>query len=144
MQDAFQTFAFGVELRLTTASEGGRSSPLSGDAITEARFAYRANWGLPGVTAPGQTGAPVLAFSQEPVEPGDEVRAVIVVPYPQTVPDWAAVEVGDVLPMYEGSRVCGHGRIAWRRQTLLPLPAEVQDAFMAWIVSADRRGAPDE
>ena len=79
----------------------------------------------------------MLAFSQEPVAPGDEVRVVIVPPYPPMVPEWARVQVGDVLPMYEGARVCGHGRIVWRRDTILPLPAADEEAFRAWVIGPD-------
>ena len=96
------TFAFGVLLRLTTTQEGGRKTPLAGGHGDEARFRYKPNWGLPGMVAPDQSGAPVLGFDQTEVVPGDTVRVVIVPPFPGMIPEWAKVQPGDDLPMYEG------------------------------------------
>lgn len=141
--ELLETFAFGVALHLTTAAEGGRQSPLAGGSGPEARFAYRPNWGLPGMTPPDQSGAPVLAFSREHVAPGDEVRVVVVPPFPGMIPEWERVQVGDVLPMYEGPHVCGHGRIIWRRATVLPLPPGDENSFRNWVVGPEGASEPD-
>ena len=137
------TYAFGVLLRLTTADQGGRQTPLLGGAGRDAKFEYRPNWGLPHMAAPEQTGAPVLAFSKGNIHPGDEVRVVIVPPYPQMVSEWSRVAIGDVLPMYEGPRVCGHGRVLWRRDTHLPMPDEDEERFRAWVLDHATPVEPD-
>jgi hypothetical protein len=134
------TYAFGVLLRLTTTEQGGRTTGLAGGAEPEVTFQYRPNWGLPQMTPPEQTGAPVLAFSKADIRPGDDVHVVIVPPYPQMVPEWSHVSIGDVLPMYEGSRVCGHGLVLWRRDTGLPVPDDDAERFRAWVIDP---AAPD-
>ncbi|NTW38509.1 MAG: hypothetical protein HGA44_01265 [Cellulomonadaceae bacterium] len=136
------TYAFGVLLQLTTTAQGGRQTPLLGGAGPEARFAYRPNWGLPQMAPPEQTGAPVLAFSAQHIHPGDQVRVVIVPPYPQMLPEWSRVVIGDVLPMYEGSRVCGHGRVLWRRDTYLPVPEPDERRFRAWVLDPTTLAEP--
>ena len=137
------TYAFGVLLRLLTTDEGGRTTPLLGGSTPEVKFQYRPNWGLPQMTPPEQTGAPVLAFSREDIHSGEEVRVVIVPPYPQIVSEWASVSVGDELPMYEGSRVRGRGRVLWRRDTSLPLPAEDEERFRSWVTGPPDGPDPD-
>lgn len=127
------TFAFGVLLRLTSSDAGGRQTSLPGGDGPEVRFRYRPNWGLPGMTPPDQTGAPVLAFSRSDVAPGDEVRVVIVPPFPEMVPLWAEVQPGTELPMYEGVRVCGVGRVLWRTTTEWPLPEADEERFRGWL-----------
>src|SRR5690242_11337455 len=119
--DDRDTFAFGIELRLTSTDEGGRQTPILGGTDPQYRFRYRPNWGLPGMTPPDQTGAPVFAFSRENIAPGESCRAVIVAFFPVVVPRWATVGQGAELPMYEGPRVCGVGRVLWRSATKLPL-----------------------
>jgi hypothetical protein len=130
-------------LQFTTTAQGGRRTPLLGGAGPEARFTYRPNWGLPQMTPPDQTGAPVLAFSAQHIHPGDQVRVVIVPPYPQMVPEWTHVAIGDVLPMYEGPRVCGHGRVLWRRDTHLPVPEPDEQRFRAWVLDPTTPAEPD-
>ena len=71
------TVAFGIDLRLTTTAEGGRRTPLLGGWDRDQRFNYRPNWGLPTMTLPEQTGAPVFAFSRRNIAPGETCRAVI-------------------------------------------------------------------
>ncbi|WP_024288941.1 hypothetical protein [Cellulomonas sp. KRMCY2] len=137
------TFAFGVLLRLTKTEQGGRRTPLLGGARRDAKVQYRPNWGLPQMAAPDQTGAPVLAFSKEDIHPGDEVRVVIVPPLPQTVSEWSHVAIGDVLPMYEGPRVCGHGRVLLRRDTYLPVPDQDDERFRAWVLDPTTPVEPD-
>ncbi|MHA3947177.1 hypothetical protein [Cellulomonas bogoriensis] len=137
------TYAFGVQLRLTSTAQDGRRTPLLGGAGREAMFQYCPNWGLPHMTPPDQTGARVLAFSKENIHPGDEVRVVIVPPYPQMVGEWTRIVVGDVLPMYEGPRVCGHGRVLWRRGTQLPVPRRDEEMFRAWVLDPSTPAEPD-
>lgn len=113
------TYALGVELRLVTTANGGRKTPLAGGL--EGRFQYRPNWGLPGMVPPDQTGAAVFGFSRENIAPGEMARAVIVPPFPGMLPEWARVEPGTELPMYEGARVCGYGRCgAWTPRCRYP------------------------
>jgi len=137
------TYAFGMLVRLTPTSQGGRATPLLGGAGPEVRFTYRPNWGLPQMTPPDQTGAPVLAFSAQHILPGDQVRVVIVPPYPQMVAEWGQVAIGDALPMYEGSRVCGHGRVLWRRDTHLPVPEPDEQRFRTWVLDPSTPAEPD-
>ncbi|MEZ0448378.1 hypothetical protein [Cellulomonas sp. ICMP 17802] len=129
------TYAFGMLLRLATTEQGGRQTAISGGAGRGEKFTYRPNWGLPHMSAPEQTGAPVLAFSREKVEPGDQVHVVIVPPYPWMVSEWGRVNIGDELPMYEGPRVCGHGQVLWRCDTQLPLPEQDEELFRAWVLA---------
>ena len=125
--------ALGLALRFTTTDEGGRTMVLPGGFGREVRFQYRPNWGLPGMEPPEQTGAPVLGFSKEGIAPGDEVRVVIVPPFPQMLSQWATVDLGDVLPMYEGLRVCGLGRVLWKRMLPEGLGDLEEDAFRRWL-----------
>jgi hypothetical protein len=142
VQEPYETFAFGIRLRLTTTDEGGRRTPLAGGSDASVQFQYRPNWGLPDMTPPDQTGAPVLAFSREHILPGEEVRAVIVPIFPAMVPAWSHVQVGDTLPMYEGPRVCGRGLILWRRKIMLPSPEGGVAAFLAWVQGAEDAPEP--
>lgn len=131
--DREPTYAFGIELRLTSSADGGRLTPLLGGRGSDRRFACRPNWGLPGMIPPEQTGAPVLGFSREDFAPGETCRAVIVAVFPSQVPLWAAVANGTILPMYEGARVCGVGHVVWRAVTSLPIPDEDASRFLAWL-----------
>ena len=88
-----------------------------------------------------QTGAPVLAFSRSNIEPGDVVRLVIVPPFPEMLDQWANVEPGADLRMFEGSRICGVGRVLWRREAELPLAPHDEDRYRAWVAGPE--GAPD-
>lgn len=135
--------AFGVLLRLTTTAEGGRQTPLTGGWGEEARFAYRPNWGLPGMTPPNQAGALVLGFDQRIIAPGDTTRVVIVPPFPPMMQEWDRVQPGADLPMYEGARVCGHGRVLWRRSTLVPLPPADEERFRLWLIDGSEYGEPE-
>ena len=128
-----ESMALGLALRLTTTEAGGRQTPLLGGSAAEVRFRYRPNWGLPGMEPPEQSGAPVLAFSKETTEPGDEVRAVIVPLFPQMLGEWRKVRVGDVLPMYEGHRVCGHGRVMWVRALPEGIREQDETTFRHWV-----------
>jgi hypothetical protein len=94
------------------------------------------------MTPPDQSGAPVLAFSRENIAPGEDVRLVIVPPFPQMVSEWSHVQVGDELPMYEGAQVCGHGRILWRRETSLPLTTDDETRFRDWVQGPDDVSEP--
>jgi hypothetical protein len=127
------TFAFGIDLHLTSTDAGGRGTPLLGGAGREHRLNYRPNWGLPGMTPPEQTGAPVLGFARENIAPGESVKAVIVAMFAEEVPLWSAVDEGTELPMYKGNRVCGHARVLWHAVTALPLPDADESRFVEWL-----------
>ena len=131
---AESTFAFGLLLRLTTTEGGGRQSGLAGGASPEARFTYRPNWGLPHMTGDDQTGALVLGFSKEDIRPGDQVRVVIVPPFPAMLVEWSRVPVGAELRMYEGRRLCGRGTVLWKQDTQLPLPEQDEQRFRQWLL----------
>jgi hypothetical protein len=86
------------------------------------------------MTPPEQTGAPVLAFSRPEVLPGERALAVIMPVFPAITPRWRREVVpGVILPMYEGSRVCGHGRVIWVGETRLPLADEDEARFVHWL-----------
>lgn len=86
------------------------------------------------MTPPEQSGAPVLAFSRDMTLPGESVHAVIVTLFPERVEQWdLEVEPGLVLPMYEGTRVCGHGTVAWRTNITLPLEQQEEQRFLKWL-----------
>lgn len=83
---------------------------------------------------PDQSGAPVLAFSRDQVLPGESVYAVITTLVPEMVDQWGLeVEADVVLPMYEGSRVCGHGTVIWRTNITLPLDERDEQRFLSWL-----------
>ncbi len=134
--ESIDGFALGIELAFVKTEDGGRTNPIGGDIYTP--LGYRPNWGLPGMTPPEQTGGPVLCFGRYPVHPGDRVRAVIIPMFPDRVPTWAAVAVGDVLPMYEGARVCGRGTVRWISQAQLPVSEHDHARFCEWT-----RGGPE-
>lgn len=127
------TYALGLDLRLTTTEAGGRRTALTGGTGPGARFAYRPNWGLPHMRPPEQTGAFVLGFSRSEVHPGDAVRVVAVSPFAEMRGHWSRVRPGDVLPMYEGSRVCGHGRVVWSIESTWPLEDDDERRFLTWL-----------
>jgi hypothetical protein len=90
------------------------------------------------MTPPEQTGAPVLAFSLPKVHPGETARAVIMPIFPEIIPRWRCeVVVGVVLPMYEGTRVVGHGAVLWVAETRLPLPAADEARFTRWLSTTE-------
>ncbi len=132
----------GLRLRLTATAEGGRQSPLRGVGPATEGYPYRPNWGLPGMGALEQTGAPVLGFSDDEVTPGQETHAVIRVLVPSMLPEWERATVGTELPMYEGPRVCGRGTVLWRELATLPLAEDAEDRYRAWL-RAPQDGPPD-
>lgn len=95
-------------------------------------FQYRPDWALPRGPK-GLTAAPVVGFSRLPVAPGETVRAVITPLWPQSLPVWRAVQVGDVLRMREGARVCGLGTVLHIRDVVLPLAEGEVAAIRAWL-----------
>lgn len=129
--------ALGVELRLLTTAEGGRSKAI-GVADDYEDFDYRPNWGLPWMSHAEQTGAPVLCFESFPVQLAVTVRAVLVPLYPQMLPEWKRVAVGDELRMYEGARVCGIATVEWIAPTDNRVSEDDRARFCAW---ARRDGA---
>lgn len=132
-----ETIAFGLELRLLPTEAGGRTTPIV--ASGSKPFLYRPNWGLPSMEPPEQTGALVLGFGADTVDPGGPpVRAVIVVPFPGTIARWEAeVGPGTSLPMYEGPRVHGTGTVVWRRPAHYPLSPAEHVEFSAWLGEAE-------
>ncbi|MEU8820884.1 hypothetical protein [Actinoplanes sp. NPDC048796] len=126
--------AIGINLDLVLAKDGGRVNPLLGGYATEDRFTYRPNWGLPDWPGGRQTAGPVLGFSRPQIRPGDSVRAIVVALFLEHTPDWQDVGPDDVLRMYEGSRICGHGRVAWVKPAIWPMPEDEQDRLAAWLI----------
>lgn len=135
----YPAIAFGIDLHLTSTAEGGRSEPLLN--VRDRMWSYRPNWGLPSMTPPEQSGTPVLAFSRDVVQPGENVRAVIVTVFPGMVAQWdREVAPGTTLPMYEGERVFGHDTVIWRSEVVLPLPEHDEQRLMAWLADPARLG----
>ena len=66
--DSYPAIALGIDLHVTPATEGGRSTPLLN--LADRTWVYRPNWGLPSMTPPDQSGAPVFAFSRDRVAQG--------------------------------------------------------------------------
>lgn len=134
---AGERLAFGIDLRLTPTEQGGRSTPLLN--VSDGSWVYRPNWGLPSMAPPEQSGAPVLGFSRDRVNPGEQVHAVIVTVFPGMVEQWdLEVTPGVILPMYEGARVCGHGTVLWRSATTLPLPSTEKQRLLSWLSDPTR------
>ena len=113
--------AFGVRLAFTTTAAGGRQRPLLGGSSIETRMQYRPNWGRPGWPDGDQTAGPVLGFTKSGISPGETTEAVIIPMFADHVPQWWDVGPGDVLRMYEGSRICGIATILWADRTALRL-----------------------
>ena len=90
--------AIGLDLTLVPTAEGGRSAPVRFDTP----LGYRPNWGLPGMTGTGQTGAPVLCCSATVLTPGDNARAVIIPLADAHLVEWRLLGQGDKLRMFEG------------------------------------------
>ena len=132
MSDDDPWLALGIELRLRTTPEGGRSRPIGIDPEYP-RLQYRPNWGLPGMTGAEQVGAPVLCFGHYPVRPGDRTRAVIIPLVDLSLEHWRTVAVADELRMFEGPRVCGLATVEWIAPSTRPVPAEDARRFCAWV-----------
>lgn len=132
--DPVSTVALGIDLHLVPTTEGGRRTPLVGGCAPPDRFTYRPNWGLPRWPDGDQTAAPVLGFSRVGIQPGDDVRAVIVPLFAVEVPGWHSVVVGDELRMYEGARVCGRAVVARVERATWPMPNDQQDRLAGWLV----------
>ncbi|TCP56829.1 hypothetical protein EV191_101776 [Tamaricihabitans halophyticus] len=142
MLDADVTLAAGMELTLVPTDRGGRHDPVV--TVPGKAWSYRPNWRLPGMTGTEQAGAPVLAFSRPVVHPGERALAVIIPIFPALIPRWRRDVVGGVvLPMYEGPRVCGHGRVLWVAETRLPLPDDDEACFVHWLESGATTVATD-
>ena len=103
----------GIRLTLTATADGGRNGALLGGSDSDARMKYRPNWGLPGWEDGRQSGAPVLGFAASDIQPGDTTNAVIVPLFAESEPAWWSVSSGDVLRMYEGSRIVGIATVLW-------------------------------
>lgn len=131
--------ALGIELRLTTTEEGGRSKPLGVDDNYRS-LQYRPNWGLPGMTGTEQVGAPVLCFGNFPLALGDRTRAVIIPLVDLSLELWRAVQVGDDLRMFEGPRICGEACVIWTTSTTRPVDQADETRFCAWARGGDPPG----
>jgi hypothetical protein len=131
--EVIATVAVGIDLAFVPTADGGRQNPLLGGSTVETRFTYRPNWGLPGWVDGEQTAAPVLGFSQEDIQPGESVHAVIAPLVVERVPAWKALRPGDELRMYEGLRICGRGTVIWVKPSNWPMPEVDQVRFTRWF-----------
>lgn len=131
--EPFATLAFGVDLHLVATEEGGRATPLLGGTADEYQFNYRPNWGLPGWANGEQTAGPVFGFSQTDIHPGEDTSAILVALFPEHVPAWHDVQVGDTLRMYEGSRICGHAEVRWIEPATWPSTDREKLAYVQWL-----------
>ena len=122
--------ALGVDLRLTTTDEGGRSKPLGIGPYD--RYQYRPDWHLPELPDKKLTGAPVLCFGNFPLALGDSTRAVIVPLYEGSLRLWHRVRPGHILKMHEAPRVCGIASVAWLAKTQHRIPENDETAFRVW------------
>jgi hypothetical protein len=132
--DPVSVLAIGIDLDLVPTKDGGRVTPLLGGYAKDSRFTYRPNWGLPDWPEGKQTAGPVLGFSQTNIRPGEHVRAILVALFLDHTPGWRDVGPSDVLRMYEGSRICGHGRVGWAESATWPMPEDEQERLVAWLV----------
>lgn len=90
------------------------------------------------MTGTDQVGAPVLCLQHFPINLGDIVRAVIVLPAPGSLHLWERVHSGDAFRMFEGSRVCGQAVVEWVRATVHPVPDADADRFIAWAKGGEK------
>jgi hypothetical protein len=127
--------AVGLDLTLVTTAHGGRCAPVRLDTP----LGYRPNWGLPGMTGTDQTGAPVLCSCASVVAPGASARVVIIPLTGAHLAQWRLLGQGDMLRMFEGPRVCGHGIVRWTENTRRPVPPADQARFCGWTNSGDDR-----
>lgn len=127
------TLAIGVDLHFVSTAEGGRATPLPGGSKPDSRFTYRPNWGLPGWPDGEQSGAPVLGFSAENIQPGEDVRAILVPVFADRVPAWWQLKKGDELRMYEGSRICGRAVVQWIESANWHMSQEDQERVGRWL-----------
>jgi hypothetical protein len=94
-----QWLAIGLDLTAVPTAEGSSQTPL---LVTES-LRYRANWGLPGMTGTGQTGAPLLCSSAWTLAPGDSARAVVLPLTDAHLSEWRLLGQGDRLRLFEGA-----------------------------------------
>jgi hypothetical protein len=121
--------ALGLDLRLSTAAEGGRQNPL----LLDTPFRYRPNWGLAGMPELEQIGAPVLYSSAVHLPPGGRAHVVIVPLAEQSLPLWRELRPGDTIRLYEGPRVCGLAMVVWVADTWRPMPDSDAIRFRDWV-----------
>jgi hypothetical protein len=129
--------AIGLDLTAVPA-EGSSQTPL----LVIESLRYRANWGLPGMTGTGQTGAPLLCSSAWTLAPGDSARAVVLPLTDAHLSEWGLLGQGDRLRLFEGPRVCGHAVVRWSESISLPVPSTDTDRFSIWANSSDDRPRP--
>ncbi|GAA2080811.1 hypothetical protein GCM10009725_13270 [Aeromicrobium tamlense] len=127
------TIAIGIDLDFVPTAAGGRRTPLPGGRAPSTRFTYRPNWGLPGWADGVQTAGPILGFSRTGIRPGESARAIFVPLFVAEYPEWRGIKEADVLRLYEGSRVCAHGRVAWVVPATWPTPETEQAELLRWF-----------
>jgi Bacterial PH domain len=127
-----QWLAIGLDLTVVPAAEGSRQTPL----LVTQQLRYRANWGLPGMTGTGQTGAPLLCSSAGTIALGNSARAVIIPLTDEHMSEWRLLGQGDRLRLFDGPRVCGHAVVRWSESTSLPVPSTDTDRFSIWANSS--------
>lgn len=141
--DPVCTLAIGIDLHFVSAADGGRISLLGGGNLSENRFRYRPNWGLPDRADGEQSAGPILGFSRTDVSPGEDVRAILVPLFVEKVPAWRNVHVGDGLRMYEGWQICGRAIVQWIEPTTWPMGNKDQERFVEWLTSDDAPSPAD-
>lgn len=111
-----------VRLRLLPTESGGRERPILSD--------YRPSWGLGNTwhDEPSFNDGRVLLEGSSELTPGAEGAAII---EPLAEEFWFAVDVGAVLPMYEGRRLVGHATV-----TEVSRPEHYSRAVAAFVVEA--------
>ena len=101
---------FRISVRLLPTDEGGRQTPISGDAE------YRLNWSIESDDPDLQAGGPTL-IDADALQPGEEGAAVLI---PHFAEAWEGVRVGTSLTGFEGRRAVARavvlGLIAGERE----------------------------
>lgn len=131
--------ALGIELRLTTTEEGGRTKTLGVDDDYR-NLQYRPNWGLPGMTGTDQVGAPVLCFGNFPLALGDRTRAVIIPLVDLSLDLWRAVQVGDACACSRVPACAAKHASSGSRARPGPSPTAMRLVSAPGPTAVDRRG----
>ncbi len=117
-------FVLGLNLRLTTPEESGRSTAPG--PFVQRGVQYHPDWGFEGLNHPREMcGAPVLYFERDLVPPGAAVRVVIWTFASRST--WENVQPGSELFMYEVPHLCGLGSVQWKGE-VPPLASAEQKA----------------
>jgi hypothetical protein len=118
----------GVELPLRSTADGGRRTAIS----TEREGTYRPNWSVAVPDPHAQTGAPVLVANPTWVSPGESANAVLIPLHP---PSWAEVAAGDLLYLYEGSRLCGQAEVVEVWTSHGPRAEDARAHARSWVAN---------